>query len=356
MNKIQQLLNKIKVGNASWDDYHNFLKLEENDLEAFFDLSHEISILNFGNQLKIFTPGKRFPAISITGNKCALECEHCNKKYLEGMEKIQNSIKLEKFLLNHSKNNGVGALISGGCDEEGAVPLKDFLDVIKKVKNETNLIINTHTGLLNEETAKKLADSNVDIISFDINMDEEIIQNIYHLNKNLEDYKRAVQILKKYNLNIVPHICIGLFYGRLHKEIESIKFIKQNIINPSVIVLIALIPPRSLDDKNERFATPNPIDIAKIVSLTRLIFPNTEISLGCMRPRGSLKFKIEKYAVQAGVNRIEIPSKKTLIWVKESYPGISFKFYSACCAIPVKFEKFSKSSDKEIKKYQNSQE
>jgi len=65
------------------------------------------------------------------------------------------------------------------------------------------------------------------------------------LDIELSEYKRAIELLKKYNLNIIPHICIGLHYGKLHKELDSLKFIKQIGINPTLIVLIALIPPKN---------------------------------------------------------------------------------------------------------------
>jgi hypothetical protein len=264
------------------------------------------------------------------------------------MKPILDNFSLEEFLIKLYHDGGTGALISGGCEKNGSVPLLKFLDSIKKIKKRTNLIINTHTGLLNEETAKKLVEANVDIVSFDINMDENIIREIYHLNKDLTDYKNVVEILKKNNLNIVPHICVGLYYGRIHKEIESIKFIKESLNNPSLIVIIVLIPPKQ---SNIKFKRPKPIDIAKIIALIRVIFPKTEISLGCMRPRGEIKVEIEKYAINAGITRIEIPSPKTLRWLKTSNPNIIYSFYSACCAIPEKYEKFAKSNKSEIKRY-----
>ena len=286
----------------------------------------------------------------MTGGNCALKCEHCDKKYLNGMKPLLTNDELETFLMDLYKNGGLGVLLSGGCELDGSVPLLGFLDTIKKVKDQTDLIINTHTGLLDEETAKKLGEGGVDIISFDINMDEKIISDIYHLNKNLDDYKRAVNLLKKNNLNIVPHICIGLYYGKLHKELDSIRFIKESGINPSLIVLIALIPPKR---ENSKFKRPTPIDIGKIITVIRFVFPNTEISLGCMRPRGDIKIEIEKLAIEAGITRIEIPSPKTLKWVQDIDSNITFKFFSACCAIPKKFETKAKSDDADIKRYLN---
>jgi len=348
MSKTKNLLDIFKNGNPTWSDYSRFLDLNTIDMSSFLELALKLKNENFGNQIKIYIPNKRFPAISITGDDCALECEHCNKKYLKGMNKILNKEDLERFLFTHFKKGGVGALISGGCEPDGSVPLLEFLDSIRLVKEKTNLIINTHTGLLNEETAKKLAEAGVDIVSFDVTMDEEVIKKIYHLNKDPEDYKKSIEYLKSYNLNIVPHICIGLFYGKIRKELEAIKFLKESGINPSLIVLIVLIPPKN---SNTKFNRLNPIDIAKVIAIIRFVFPNTEISLGCMRPRGKTKTQIEKSAILAGITRIEIPSIETLKWLKQKHPDIKFQFFSACCAIPQQFEKYAKSKEFDLKKY-----
>ncbi|TXT53527.1 MAG: Biotin synthase [Promethearchaeota archaeon] len=348
MNKTSTLLDKIRDNKASWEDYAKILTLDEESMDSVFELAQEIKTQNLGQTLKIYTPGAKFPAYSVTGEKCALSCEHCNEKYLRGMKSATEPSELKEKLINLSKEGGVGALISGGCTTEGFVPLKDFSGTLSEIKKETDLIINTHTGLLNEETAQKLSDAGVDIVSFDVNMDPEIIHQIYHLEKDLEDYEKAIEILKANNLNIVPHVCIGLYYGELHKELESLKFIKDSRINPSLIVFIALIPP---NNSEKSFKTPNPLDIAKIIAIARFAFPSVEISLGCMRPRRKIKMKVEKLAFNAGITRIEIPSKKTLDWIRKSYPNTEFKFFSACCAIPQKFEERAKSSKAKIKKY-----
>lgn len=348
MSNYKILLKKFKTGTQSWSDYNEILGLDLKDLKPFLTLANNLKKKNFGNLLKIYIPNKRFPAISITGSECSLHCEHCNKKYLDGMKPILNNNELKTYLMDLHNNDGIGVLLSGGCLPDGSVPLLNYLDSIKEIKNKTNLIINAHTGLLNEETARKLAQVGVDIVSFDINMDMDVIRDIYHLDKDLGDYKRAIGYMQKYGINIVPHICIGLHYGKLHKELESIKFIKESGLNPSLIVLIALIPPKNAKTK---FVRPKPVDIAKVISIIRFVFPYSEISLGCMRPRGDVKIEIEKYAIEAGINRIEIPSKKTLKWAKELYPDINYNFFSACCAIPDELEKFARSRDLDLKNY-----
>lgn len=348
MNDKKKLFNRIKNNIESWDDYSIFLKIQENELDKLLKIALKLKLKHFGEEIKVYVPNKRFPAISITGNECELNCEHCNEKYLKGMKSLTNNENLYNFLINHAKNDGVGVLISGGCLSDGSVPLLKFMDTIKRIKEETDLIINTHTGLINENTARKLADAHVDIVSFDINVDQEIINNIYHLNKTKQDYKRSVELLQKYGLNVVPHICIGLYYGKLHKELECIHFIKEIGLDPSLIVLIALIPPNKSKFK---FETPKPADISKIIALTRIIFPDKEISLGCMRPRGKIREEIEKKAIKAGVNRIEMPSRKTLRWLKNTHPDLKIKLFSSCCAVPNKYEKKAQMKDKKVQKF-----
>jgi len=348
MNDIKDLYKRFELGNQTWLDYEKLLKLDDEELEPILHLAYKIKKKKIGNVLKIYIPNKRFPAISITGSECSLHCEHCNKKYLDDMKPILNNSELKSYLLELSKNGGIGILLSGGCLPDGSVPLLNFLDTIREVKKKTNLIINAHTGLLSEETAKQLALAGVDIVSFDVTVDKDIINDIFHLNKDIDDYKKAISILQKYGINIIPHICIGLFYGKIHKELETIKFLKESGLNPSLIVLIALIPPNKSENK---FLRPQPSDIAKIIATTRFIYPDADISLGCMRPRGKVKLEIEKYAIKAGINRIEIPSKNTLKWVKKKDPEVVFNFFSACCAIPDKFEKYAKSKDSDLKNY-----
>jgi uncharacterized radical SAM superfamily protein len=342
----ENIITKITENRMKWSDYEEIVSDNFQQIDSILKFAYNLKIQFFGERLKVYVPNYNFPAISITGSDCSLNCEHCNKKYLENMKPLLTNNELKDFLINLHKTGGVGALISGGCDPNGAVPLKQFLNTIKEVKQQTDLIINLHTGLIDEETACDLKETTADIISFDINIDEKIIKNIYHLDKTVEDYRKSLELLQKNHLNIIPHICFGLYYGKIHEELKSIKFIKDNFPNPSLIVVIVLIPP-----KNSKFETPKPEDISKLIAVTRLVFPQTEISLGCMRPRGSLKREIEQLALKAGITRIEIPSKATLQWMKKYDPNVSFEFYSACCAIPEKYERKAISREEDIKSY-----
>ena len=127
MHNSNDLIEKIKSGHLSWSDYSNILRLKPKEIMPFLELAFKLKIENFGNQIKIYVPNRKFPAISITGSECALNCEHCNKKYLKGMKQILKNRDLESFLIELSRNHGVGALISGGSELDGSVPLLNFI-------------------------------------------------------------------------------------------------------------------------------------------------------------------------------------------------------------------------------------
>ena len=55
-----------------------------------------------------------------------------------------------------------------------------------------------------------------------------------------------------------------------------------------------------------------------------------------MRPRGKESFQLERWAIKAGANRIEIPHKLTREWAEQM--GYHLEYFASCCAVLPKFE------------------
>ncbi len=303
------------------------IQIRLNNKEPVEKLIKEITLRNFNNTVNIFIPGRFFPALSVTGSNCSLGCEHCNQSYLSHMMDASSESKLRESLDKLVSADAQGCLISGGCDENGKVPLLEYKDVFREYKEKSDLIFNFHTGLINEEEIKRLADIPPDIVSFDFTLDEEIIKNIYHLEKTPEDYKTTLKNMIKHNIRVVPHINIGLNYGSIKEEIVTLEYLSQ--FEFELIVFIILIPPEG----DDRFTEPRVEEIGKVLTEARLKFPNAELSLGCMRPRSKIRSAIEEAAIKAGINRFEIPLKKTIRKLTEN--GMKLNTYHACCAIPL---------------------
>lgn len=289
-------------------------------------------IKNLKRNFHIFTPGKKFPSISLTGKSCDLNCAHCGGKFLDHMLVVNSTQELMRLCENLSSNGAVGALISGGCDSFGHMKLKDYLEVFKKVKKNTDLILNVHTGIISHEQAESLAKCDIDIVSIDVVGDKETIKTIYGLDYNPNHYKESLKALNDSGIaRIVPHICIGLNYGQMSGEKHAIDLIST--IVPETLVFIILIPTKGT--KMEECDPPKIDETLTIIEYARKKFPKTNIYLGCMRPKGS-KFRkynieLEQRAILAGINGVVLPTKNTINFLRNL--DVDLDYFENCCAV-----------------------
>ncbi len=297
----------------------------ESEQDRYASLSLEILKQNFNGKVSIFIPGNQFTSLSVTGSSCDLNCEHCHTHYLNHMEDVSSEEKLRKSLDALIEKGALGCLVSGGCDSEGRVPILRFSDILKEYKEKSSLIFNFHVGLINEEEIEKLAEIQPDFVSFDLTLDTDVIRDVYHLNKSIDDYITTYKSLIVHGVRTIPHICIGLNFGDLKKEDAILQEIAK--YPADLIVFLVIIPPPD----HPTFHNANLDDVGNLFTTARLLFPRTELSLGCMRPRDSDRYQIEELAVPAGFNRYEIPSKKTLNLMKNN--GLSMHTYNVCCAV-----------------------
>jgi uncharacterized radical SAM superfamily protein len=284
---------------------------------------------NFVDRIGIYIPGNSFISISVTGEECDLDCAHCHKKYLKGMIDVSTEDKLIETFEKFGKKTGFqGFLISGGCTSEGKVPLFKFSNALSKYKKKYKFLYNLHVGLIKENDMAQLLQIQPDFISFDFTLDESIIKRVYHLEKTPQDYKNTLNLLVQQKLRVIPHICIGLNYGMPNKEVESLIHLKKMKKDWDLLVFLILIRPN-----DPEFALIDIEAIRTIFTFARLLFPTTELSLGCMRPRGQDREKIEKIAVHAGFNRFEMLSPSVKKMVCEM--NLNIVEFNACCAIPM---------------------
>lgn len=277
----------------------------------------------------------RFPSISMSGNRCALNCKHCNHTYLNNMQSITTPKKLLKTCRQLANNSAIGFLLSGGCNKKGEMlNLRKLLPAIKQVKRETDLIIKLHTGFVNKALAEDIVNAGVDIASVEVVGSNETIKEIFGFNMTTNSYMSTLQNLESAGMPyIVPHVCIGLHYGKLNGEVNALKIIKEGC-NPSLLVMIIFRPTKGTVLENCKI--PYTDDVSVVVKKAKEMFPDKDISLGCIRPRARFREEIELATLQAGVTRMEIPSKNTLKSAEKM--GYTIRTIYACCALPEALE------------------
>jgi len=269
---------------------------------------------------------KDFPTISITGKGCALECKHCEGKVLETMYPANTPEKLFNLCLQLKHDGASGCLISGGCLPNGSVPIENFVDAIERVKRELGLTVFVHTGIIDFDTAKKLRKAGVDAALIDVIGSDETIREIYNLNISIKDYEDSLSALHDSGITFVPHVIVGLHYGKLRGELHALEMISR--YKPSALVIIAFMPIHGT--KMAGIEPPEPVDIARVITAARLKFPETPLVLGCMRPKGKHRSKMDILAIEAGVDAIAFPAEEAIKFAENQ--GYKIVFSSFCCS------------------------
>ena len=324
---------------SSKDRYESLLRADDKELEEALATAQSISWKNFGKKIKFYAPSfiyyktnyfcsspEAFPSISVTGSSCALKCKHCGGKVLNTMFPATTPSDLINLCAELKRKGAVGCLISGGCLPDGSVPLDKFVDGIAEVKRNMGLTLVVHTGVIDFSTARRLKEAGVDAALIDIIGSDETIREIYQLNVKVEDYDRSLRALHKSGISFVPHVLVGLHYGKLKGEFQALKMISK--YSPSAVIIIALMPIHGTPMEN--VSSPKPKDIVRVLATARLMMPRTPIVLGCMRPKGEHKVRTDTLAVNAGVNAIAFPAEEA-VQLAESL-GLEVTFSSLCCS------------------------
>ncbi|MHA1264926.1 MAG: radical SAM protein [Candidatus Helarchaeota archaeon] len=325
---IQDLIECDEKAFKNYQSYALKLKLQNFDETLW---CYAPSLLSYTIEQFKTTNKNAFIPISITGTKCQLQCKHCKSKILESMYPAETPDKLYNLVKHFVEDkNCRGVLLSGGATIQGMVPFLPFLDSIKKIKQDFQITVIIHSGLISEEFAKALADSQIDAVMLDIIGHEDTIHEIYHLRKNIQHFADSLRFLDKYQIPFVPHVILGLHYGELKGERTALELIKK--YHPVALVLIVLMPLEGTP--MEQIEPLSPQKIGRYVTLARLLFPDIPLMLGCARPKGDHKVETDIIAIKSGVNGIAYPSQEAVDYAIEN--GYKIQFSELCCSLVYK--------------------
>jgi uncharacterized radical SAM superfamily protein len=268
--------------------------------------------------LNLYYPGRKFIQVSITGQHCDLMCRHCGARYLKHMKPAPSPAALYEIAMDAAKNGVEGMLVSGGSDRAGKVPYKKYLNIIKKIKNETDLKINLHTGFIDETDIAGL--DAADVISFDIVGSPRAARTVYGLDLAPGYFENIFDAFEDTGLNVVPHITAGLDRGKDSGEEGALETIAN--YNFKMMIVNSLIPKQGEKLQGHRL-----LSVFEIAS--RILPEQMRIGIGCMRPR-DVDIPINRLA-ELRIDYFAAPSisfKKALNKNKIPYREIG-----GCCAL-----------------------
>lgn len=281
-------------------------------LNQEYQRAWEIRQANFPPVLHVYKPVQTM-SVSLSGSECALDCAHCGGHYLKSMRTIQD---LNGF-------SGKSCLISGGCSLDGKVGVGAHLEALKQAKGSKRY--NFHVGLLSESEIEKIVPL-ADVVSFDMVGATDTIQEVFGTSYTFDDYKQCYLNLRKH-VKVIPHICIGLHAGQINGEYKAMEFLKS--AGCDSLTFIVLIP-----TKGTRYENVQTVEVEKVASIlckARVMFPNIPINLGCMRPGGIYRKKLDELAVLCGVNGIVQPMREALNIATQM--GLDIHVDEECCSL-----------------------
>lgn len=295
----------------------------------------------FPDEMEFYAPGlkrwetsewkptnpRRFLPVSVTGSACSLQCDHCQAKVLEGMISVKAGSNLYELAKDLKARGSEGLLVSGGSGRSGAVPHLPHLAHVPRIRDELGMKVIVHSGVITPELAAGLAEAEVDGVMVDIIGSEETIRDVYHLDLGVSDFDRSLGMLAEAGLRIIPHIVLGLHYGRFLGEHRALEIVAAHPV--STLILVVLVP---LIDTPMADMAPPPVDeVTDFFATARAAMPTTRVNLGCARPLGAMKSELDQAAIDHGLNGIAYPADGAIDYAARR--GLEPKLYEYCCSL-----------------------
>ncbi|MDA8419952.1 MAG: radical SAM protein [Pseudomonadota bacterium] len=271
-----------------------------------------------------------WPAVSITGGDCKLQCDHCKAKILEPMIAARTPEALWQVVTGIIAGGAGGMLLTGGSNHRNEVEYDAFYPVIRRIKDTyPEFRIAVHTALAGPQAARAMADAGIDVAMMDVIGAQDTITQVYHLRRNVADFERTLESLVATGMKVVPHIVIGLHYGRLLGEWTALEIIARH--RPAALVLVVVMP--FYAPAHRPFVTPDAGETGRFFMQARAALPDIPLLLGCARPGGQTRTLIDTYAVMAGMNGMAHPSEGVVELAARLERRV--RVTPACCSIAV---------------------
>lgn len=306
-----------------------------------FSPGYEIRRANFGGVMDFFAPGlkqwstpewtptnpQRFLPVSVTGSACALNCDHCGTKVLDGMAGIPAGEDLYTVAARMKARGSEGLLVSGGSTRAGGVPLTPHLPHVRRIRDELGMKVIVHSGVVSPALARALAEAEVDGVMLDVIGADETIRDVYKLDLTTADFEASLQVLSRHGLRIIPHIILGLHYGQFRGEHRALEMVLD--ANPSTLILVVLVP--LVGTKMAHLPPPPTADVTDFFATARAAAPHVPVNLGCARPIGPAKVEMDTAAVDLGLNGIAYPADGVIAYAESR--GVTTRRFEYCCSL-----------------------
>ncbi len=249
------------------------------------------SLITGPNPPVFFNPNQTLP-VSVSGEKCSLDCAHCRGHFLKTMKTLPE-------VLGKSSDKANSFLVSGGCDREGRVFLPPE-DDLPRLASKGRL--NFHVTLIDDEQLAEIIPW-AHTVSQDLHGDDRVIREVLGLEKSFADYSASYKRLWS-RARVIPHILIGLGGEEFTGEKRVVKLL-ENYPPPAVIFLVYLPLVKSPLTPQK----PPPLDkVIDFLGWAKSRLEGVPLVMGCMRPGGKYRTELDCQVLDLGFSGLVQPS------------------------------------------------
>jgi len=248
------------------------LQARGSDLTLFLAGAHRIRENFFGSRIELCS------IISAKSGRCAENCAFCAQSSHHQTNAPVYPLKSREEMLEGARRAEVegshcyGIVTSGtriSSDEEMAT----ILDAIREIRATTSIEPSASLGILNEQTARALAEAGCATYHHNLETARSFFPNICNTH-DYEDDVRTVRLARKAGMKV----CCGGIFGlgeSLEQRVELAFTVRDLDVDSVPLNFLNPIAGTPLQDMNDLA----PLDCLRIIALFRYLLPEKRISV-----------------------------------------------------------------------------
>lgn len=226
-NSLVQIIQAVKE-NTGFDHIHNIYYKDGNDYTATKVESERNSLDENYVDWSIFKDKISTFAMVRTAISCAFSCAYCEYPQHAGKYETMDIANVEKELDGLESLGTIKSI--NFVDDTFNIPKERFKDILRlmiRKKYHFNWNSFLRCQFLDEEMVQLMAESGCEAVYLGIeSANPEMLINMNKRAK-VEDYRRGIALLKKYNIKIVASFMVGFPGDTVESVNETIKFINE---------------------------------------------------------------------------------------------------------------------------------
>jgi lipoyl synthase len=268
----------------------------------------------------------RFVAVSLNGEKCHLQCDHCRTRMLKALYHVDSGAQFEQLAARLADRGCRGMLLTGGCDADGTIPLIRYRGTARQVRLRHGFRYAVHTKLVTGEFAAACAAIGAELLMTDLVGENDSLHRVYHLrNHTIDDVRASLDRAEAHGLRLAPHIMIGIAGGRVVGERVALGMLRGRSV--STLALVVLTPLMHTPLASTTIDIPA---VLEFLTEARETYPDMRITLGCAKTGGRTQRQLEEHAVRIGIDAIAYPSDGIVAFARGI--GRPVILNEGCCA------------------------